>query len=1368
MAALNKRDIEMIFRAETDAAQRPVKELSSDVKKLRTTLDDLTKASNKTDKSLDDLATTARELEKVQSELANSRTLLTQLNSQAAALDRAQESADKATKRYSDLKAEIDATDKPTKRLSNSMDAAERRMNAANQRLEEQRGIYKEVKASIESIIGPVENVQDAFRQVAVTQREVTQGLNTAKAAAVSFREEIKAANDEAAKAQGTEAFKQTARSAGVPESQIAAIAEETNRTELLAKAKQELAAQDRLLRAQAETRSLQFLEAIEKERAGVAALAAAEERLGQVDAFRKVAADALATSSSADRISASLNAGTTSAQRLQEAVLGIVNPAQASSTTLAGMEERLDAVIAKMSGGKITAGEWNHLNNELQAVQASLIAAAAEVDKFAAQQARVDSAAGAYDVQAQKVRELAAAEVTAETDVKALTAALAREEAQLQSLGAALDRETAKLGEMGGALKKVGVDSTQIPQAIQRIEATATKAAPAIKKVSETLLPGGKKGFLGLDPFQLQNLSYQVNDVFTSLGSGIPITQVLAQQGGQILQIFPGALSAIAAYLPVILPLAAGFAVLAGSIAEANTQIETLKTANTVIASLGQNNGYDTKKFQQIVQDFRDIGVSAEDATAATKTFVTEGLNPKAVDDYVIAAKNLADVQGIDVKQATEELTKAFTSGATEVLALDDKYHFLTGTQRDNLAASKDTKNEYIEVNKAFSALYKKMQEGAQQAQGPFTTATNTLRGAWDALMQSFDQTGILEDTIKFISNAVIGFTYLINVARRFGAIFKGVSLLSLTNPIGLVSASIQVGKNLGEGAGSNILAGAEQDTFAQMSRAQAALKRAQQAPGIDAGAGSAGRQRDKEAQAAKDRKQAEQDAKKRAREAAAEAKRRQREAEQLAKQYENEQDQLTAALSRFTVEAMRNTQAPLDQQLELAKQSVDEQFKAIEDRLQEFRAKFGANKPINGMSQEQFAAALNAQKQQIVLSKQLGVYESNVNDLVKTRSEKLKEIQDDQKNGLITAQQALDRTAEVTSSLAPAIDGAISAARQFIAALKPSAETTALLAKFDRIQNQSGPQGNNTIIRAQAQTGVSQNEQDINKEFERRAKLIESANNLYEAGVTNYTQKEEAIRQAYASTNKEITDGIAAAREYLIANQQMLPPDVFANAIAQLDLYSTKLKYTDEITKSVKQSAQEAFSQGFVTMFDTLAQGIADVITGAGSLGDLIGNLGKAALQFAANFAKAIADAIIQIYALRIAKSLIGGFHGGGTVGSLAGGQMRLSRNIGMPDLNLGAVPRYHEGVQGAGLKSNEMLAVLQKGENVQTVEQQKAEANKLKAARKDKGGGLRQVLAFGDDEIAGAMAGPAGEDVVVTHIRRNSPRIRQALGI
>ena len=70
-----------------------------------------------------------------------------------------------------------------------------------------------------------------------------------------------------------------------------------------------------------------------------------------------------------------------------------------------------------------------------------------------------------------------------------------------------------------------------------------------------------------------------------------------------------------------------------------------------------------------------------------------------------------------------------------------------------------------------------------------------------------------------------------------------------------------------------------------------------------------------------------------------------------------------------------------------------------------------------------------------------------------------------------------------------------------------------------------------------------------------------------------------------------------------------------------------------------------------------------------------------------------------------------------------------------------------------------------MLETGEKVLTEKQQREEAA-AKARQQSSGRGLRQVLAFGDDQVAAAMAGAAGEDVTVTHLRRNVPLLKQLL--
>lgn len=1366
MAALSKRDIEMIFRAETDAATRPVNELTSDVKTLRRTLEDLTKSSDKTDKSLDALTATTRDLEKAQEELGTARTLLTQLNSQASALDRAEQKADAAAKKYADLKTQVDGMENPNKRLRTSLEAAERGMNASNQRLDEARKNYAEVKSQIEGIIGPVDNLQNAFRQVATTQRDVSQGLAVAKDAVSEFRQEIAAAN---AAASGDNNFANLAAKSPLSSNAIAEISQYENRVELLRLEEQALEAQRKgdaaaeSARKQKQRDDVEALlrgnQALEKE---IQDVAAAAQRASELNAYRTLATDALAAKTSAEVMGQALNEAANSGTRLAGSIRGLSDPAKDARFQLEGVEKSVDAANAALSGGKITTAKWGELYNSLTQVQATLHGIAQAVDAYTAQETKVAKISAEYDAQAAKVRNLAQAMQTADVGVEAMADDLVRQEAALERLGTTLARETQRLDTFDRALKAVGVDSKAIPAAIDRIEGAARKAAPAIQKVSDAVQPGGKGGFLGLKPYELQNLGYQINDVFTSLGSGAPPMQVFAQQAGQILQIFPGIFTTIAANLPLIGLLGGAFLTAAAAISEANTQLEIARNGATLVARLGETGDATAKTYADLTQRFRDFGASADEAQEAATTLIEQGLNPAAYEDFTIAATNLASVTGTDLKTATEEVTKAFTAGADEVLKLDDKYHFLTDTQRDQLQASKDTKDETNEVNKAFTQLFKKMQDGANAQRTEYKDAVDTLRGAWNDFLGVLADTGVVDGMSKALANLVRGAAVAINLLREFNKQREANTPRSVREFVFGIDPARQDNRTF-----SQLVDSAVADTAAQVNRAQARFTQAATAPaGTDYGLGSRGRQGEKEEQDKKDRKEAEKAAKKAARDAAADAKRRQREAEQLARQYENEQDQLTSSLSRFTAEALKGTSAPLEAQLANARQAVDEQFKALEDRLAEFRSKFGSNAKINGMSQADYAASLAAQKQQITLNRQMAVYESNVNDLLKERDTRLKSIREEQAAGLLTAQQALDKTREVTSDMGPKIDAAITAARNFIAALSPSAETQALLARFDLIGKQSGASGSGTIDRKAAVTAYAAEEQKLNDIIDRRTALIEAQNRLYDMGAITYTQKEEAIKTAYQATTAELQRQVQVMQQYLMANQALFNPEQWAALQANLQAVGAQAKYVSEQTAAIKTAAQNAIAGGLTNMFDTLAQGIANAITGAGSFKDILSDLGNAALSFAATFTKAIADAIIQLYALRIAKALVGGFHGGGEVGSYANGQMMLSRDIGFP--SLAGVPRYHNGTQGAGLKSNEMLAVLEKGEKVQTEEQQHMEAQRLKNARAGrKDTGLRQVLAIGDGEIAAAMSGAAGEDTIMTHLSRNITTLKQWIG-
>ncbi len=160
--------------------------------------------------------------------------------------------------------------------------------------------------------------------------------------------------------------------------------------------------------------------------------------------------------------------------------------------------------------------------------------------------------------------------------------------------------------------------------------------------------------------------------------------------------------------------------------------------------------------------------------------------------------------------------------------------------------------------------------------------------------------------------------------------------------------------------------------------------------------------------------------------------------------------------------------------------------------------------------------------------------------------------------------------------------------------------------------------------------------------------------------------------------------------------------------------------------------------------------------------------------------SFAAGVAQMIAQELALRAIRSALSAFggasgaaggvsvpaaHGGGVVGKL-----QMWRNNINP-MTLGAPPVYHGGgVAGlTGLANDEVTAVLRRGETIRTKQQEAALTAQLDAA---KAGGRASlvttpVVAIGDKAIADALAGSAGENIVLTHVRNNWEGLKRGGG-
>jgi len=233
--------------------------------------------------------------------------------------------------------------------------------------------------------------------------------------------------------------------------------------------------------------------------------------------------------------------------------------------------------------------------------------------------------------------------------------------------------------------------------------------------------------------------------------------------------------------------------------------------------------------------------------------------------------------------------------------------------------------------------------------------------------------------------------------------------------------------------------------------------------------------------------------------------------------------------------------------------------------------------------------------------------------------------------------------------------------------------------------------------------------------------------------------TAKIEQSRDDMLLLTKALTEGRIAEEQYLEA------------VAARLDTVSKKTEKVvgefDEFTEAAAKNIENALAD---FLFDPFSEGLDGM-----------------ARKFADTIRKMAADAA----AAQISKALFGGmgkdgdwgwvgsiikavgFHEGGLVG--AGGS--FSRNV--PAAAFFSAKRYHNG----GFASDEVPAILQKGELVLTKDQQKATANQSAPAPAQN---IRIVNAFDTSVVGDYLGSAAGERLILNAVQRNSRAMRQAI--
>lgn len=342
-----------------------------------------------------------------------------------------------------------------------------------------------------------------------------------------------------------------------------------------------------------------------------------------------------------------------------------------------------------------------------------------------------LDEQARAAEAVAAAAREMGDAENAA-----ALAAAKLRD--RTDPLGAVQRKLNVELANARTLYRQNKISAEELARAEQFLTHEANEAANAIGRQGRG--ERGKPTLFGLKPYELTNLGYQVNDIATQLASGTSLTQTLAQQGGQLLQLFPKLGGAIVAALgnPIIIAGSVAIGGIAFSIKKAADEARRLREFEALITNIGAGAQLSARQLNEITRTLDRMGLSAQQAQAVVTALVREGLDPSRLQQFGVAARDAADTLGIDAAEAAQKLGEGLTGSYDSIVEMSSALgNILRPAELENIRLLYENGRASEARARAADVVIARLDRMATQSRGPWASATRSLSGAWDRFTQ-------------------------------------------------------------------------------------------------------------------------------------------------------------------------------------------------------------------------------------------------------------------------------------------------------------------------------------------------------------------------------------------------------------------------------------------------------------------------------------------------------------------------------------------------------------------------------------------------------------------------------------------------------
>ena len=706
----DQKTLDLIIRAQLKGG-KDIASISKSIEELGQAIERQSAAAKRGESSFDELKASLEALKQTQDALTSQGRLIEAFRKSAESIERAQGrvddtriALDKYVAKLADVETKTDSQIRKQEKLEASYERAQRTLIS-------QQDTYDKVGQSLRELGIDTANLAQAQDRVQRTAADLGIAINKGQQAIATYADDVRKSRESTAALAKEQREAVAAADAFAAAEQRAAKASQARAQALadfqdrqVTRQGDAAAAQRADQEAQAALRRQQELAALRRDIEERSAAAQVTQR--RDDGLRKTAQDAEEAARQYTTLARASNNLRPRIVSLREAINGILDPAAAARSTLAGVEGQVSELVSTINGSDASFRDLADQFRKLEAAQRSIGAQSNLIDDFRKQQEALRGTRAEFVKARAEVAQYAAAVRQGGDAGEQFVRPLAEAEARLKRATAAVRQQVEATRASRDALRAAGIDTRNLADAQEQLTAAARQSTEAVKRLGDAAKTAGEGGRNAAQGFQLFR------------DEGRTTLSLVQRIRGEIL-----ALTAAYVGLQGVLSLAQG---------SLRASIEGEGQRNAVAFGLGADiaDPRVAQELEFIAGQADRLGVSLRDVSKAYGSFVSSATRSGAtLKEARFIFESFAEVGRVlnlspdELKGVLRALTQSFSIGkiqAEELNQLSERIPGVFGFAQEELRSQFPSLKKALEEGKVDASNLVVIAESFRRAAGP------------------------------------------------------------------------------------------------------------------------------------------------------------------------------------------------------------------------------------------------------------------------------------------------------------------------------------------------------------------------------------------------------------------------------------------------------------------------------------------------------------------------------------------------------------------------------------------------------------------------------------------------------------------------